>query len=679
MMMKYIFATIGILLVGQTIQAQKDSTIQEVTLNPIIITGNKTATTLSNTLISVAVLNKKQINSNASRSVPEMLMQIPGVWMQKTGHAGGSPFIKGLTGNQIVQLIDGIRLNNATFRYGPNQYLSTIDPYAVSQAEVVKSAFSTLYGSDAIGGVVQILLKDPTYSDTSASFHGSVTGKTMSHSMEYSGNISLQYHAKSLAWEMIATNSDFGNSIAAKRFEQTPTSYKQQSFHSKLKAMLLKQLELTVCFQQLAQHDVDLFDQVTQKGFSINKIELQKRQLMYARLAPTFNMPLVGKIKFTVSRQVSDEGRNKRKTGSVILTHEYDQVITHGIQVESEKTITKNWKAISGVEMYFDRVKSEAADLNDTSKVIKQKRGLYADQSSMTSISVYHQQDIQYKRFQFTAGGRLSKYSINISDTKFGNVYFNTPAITGNIGFGYALDNFWKITGSIGGSFRSPNISDLSSFGKFDYGTETPTPGLRPENGINKEIAIKKITNHFLFSISGFHNQLINLIDRAKSTYLGDTLYFGDRVYQKINIGKAYIYGTEAELSFWPIKKINVSGNLTYTFGQNRSANEPMRRIPPVFGKMSVQYYMHPRLFVGVDWNVAGAQKRLAAGDKSDHRINPSGTPGWGIIHLKTGINLKSYSIQGGFENLLDQSYRLHGSGIDGYGRMGWIRVQVAF
>jgi outer membrane receptor protein involved in Fe transport len=69
----------------------------------------------------------------------------------------------------------------------------------------------------------------------------------------------------------------------------------------------------------------------------------------------------------------------------------------------------------------------------------------------------------------------------------------------------------------------------------------------------------------------------------------------------------------------------------------------------------------------------------LAAGDKSDHRINPSGTPGWGMLQLKTVINLQPIQIQAGIENLLDQSYRLHGSGIDGYGRMGWIRVQVVF
>jgi len=658
---------------------QVDSTEKALTYNPIIITSNKIATKLSNTISSVAVLNNRQIKYNSSRSVPEMLMGMPGVWMQKTGHAGGSPFIRGLTGNQILQMIDGIRLNNATFRYGPNQYLSTIDPFAVQQVETVKSAFSTLYGSDAIGGVVNILLKDPSFADSTTSLHGSVSGKTISNNMEYTGNLSLNYKSKNIAWDLISTTSTFGDILAANHILLTPTSYNQQSLHTKLKTNLFNKIGLTLCFQQLVQKDVDLFDQVSLKGFSTNLISPQKRQLSYAKFETKLNSIFADNIRFTASHQVSDEGRFKRKKGSVVLTHEFDQVITNGFQLETDKSITKNWKIITGIDIYNDNVRSEAADINDTSKLVTTKRGLYATGSKMNSYSIYHQQEIQKSKFTFQFGGRLSSYGIQINDAKFGDVQFNTPALTGNIGTTFHLNKSWNINAAISGSYRSPNISDLSSFGKFDYGTETPTPDLKPERSLNKEITIRKISNNLLFSISGFHNELTNLIDRAKSSYLGDTLYLGDRVYQKINIGKSYIYGAESELSFWATKSLNLASHLTYTFGQNLSAKEPMRRIPPFFGKVSGQYYFNKKLYTGIDWQFAAAQKRLAAGDKADHRINPLGTPGWGVINLKTGISFGNIVINAGIENILDQSYRLHGSGIDGYGRMAWVRLQVAF
>ena len=57
----------------------------------------------------------------------------------------------------------------------------------------------------------------------------------------------------------------------------------------------------------------------------------------------------------------------------------------------------------------------------------------------------------------------------------------------------------------------------------------------------------------------------------------------------------------------------------------------------------------------------------------------PSGTPGWGIVQLRFGYTWKFVSFQSGIENIFDQSYRTHGSGIDGYGRTGWIRMTFSF
>lgn len=84
-----------------------------------------------------------------------------GVLMQSTAKGQASPYIRGLTGQQVLILVDGVRLNNSIFRSGPNQYFNTIDPGMVDHIEVVRGQGSVLWGSDAIGGVINIVTRGP--------------------------------------------------------------------------------------------------------------------------------------------------------------------------------------------------------------------------------------------------------------------------------------------------------------------------------------------------------------------------------------------------------------------------------------------------------------------------------------------------------------------------------------
>jgi outer membrane receptor protein involved in Fe transport len=242
----------------------------------------------------------------------------------------------------------------------------------------------------------------------------------------------------------------------------------------------------------------------------------------------------------------------------------------------------------------------------------------------------------------------------------------------------YHLIENWKLTAAISTGYRTPNVNDLSSFGKFDFGTEVPSPNLEPEKSFNKEIGIKRVTEKNYFHLTAYHNKLTDLIDRVRSTYEGDSLINGDKVYTKANVGNAVIYGFEFEFYSWIGKSFRLLSQLTYTYGQNKTVNEPLRRIPPVFGKLTGEYH-RGNLFVAMDWIGAGEQDRLSSGDKADHRINPKGTPGWVILSLRAGYNYRFLNIETGIENIMDQLYRIHGSGIDGYGRNLWIRTSFRF
>jgi outer membrane receptor for ferrienterochelin and colicin len=661
-------------LYSKTVLAQRDTLINESSLDPVIITAKRSKENMYNSPGAVSFIMKKEIRETNSRSVPEMLMGLTGVWMQKTAHAGGSPFIRGLTGNQVLQMVDGIRLNNSTFRYGPNQYLSTIDPYSVEQAEVVRSAYSTLYGSDAVGGVINILTSDPAFSEKPG-FHGSFTGKWMSRDMEKTASARLGYKSKHITGEVITTLSDFGNIYAAEGREQVPGSYKQQSFHSRWKYAPSEKHVLGFCFQQLSQNDVDLYDQVAQRGYSISKIDPQKRQLVYLRWEYTMKKQWSDKLTITASRQVSTEERIRQKNLSELVSNEFDHVVTNSVQVETEKRIKEGWRLFTGMDLYMDDVKSSAYDMNSTNGLVIPKRGLYADGSSMNSLSFYHQQQWEKGKWLLVGGLRANFYAINIPDPKFGVIKLSPFAIAGNASMQYTLSERWNVAGTLSSSYRAPNINDLSSFGKFDFGTEVPPPSLSPEKSLNKEISIRHQGDNAFISITGFHNRLCDLIDRVRSTYEGDSLINGDQVYQKTNRGEGIIYGAEAEGAVWFNKKIKAGVNFTYTYGQNITFNEPLRRIPPVFGKISAAYYPRKEFLLGADWNFAGSQNRLSGGDKSDHRINPEGTPGWGIISFRLGRQFRFFSVNGGVENILDQAYRIHGSGIDGYGRYFWVKI----
>ena len=123
-------------------------------MGEISVSANRIAKETFRTPNSISVIEKSQMERITATITPQILAETVGILAQQNTVGQGSPILRGLTGYQTLLQIDNVRLNNSTFRSGPNQYLSTIASHGLDRIEVLRGPNSMLYGSGAIGGVL---------------------------------------------------------------------------------------------------------------------------------------------------------------------------------------------------------------------------------------------------------------------------------------------------------------------------------------------------------------------------------------------------------------------------------------------------------------------------------------------------------------------------------------------
>ena len=645
--------------------------------NEFVVTARRVETDDFSSPEAITVLNTNSLAQESARSVPEALEGATGVFVQKTNHGGGSPFIRGFTGNQNLLMIDGIRLNNATYRYGPNQYLNTVAPQIIEKIEVVRGAGSILYGSDALGGVVNLLAKAPSYSPDGLKIGGRVHGKWMSDDMQKSGRGEINISGKKIAFTGGFNYNDFGDIVGGDTTgKQTPTGYKDYSGDMKFKWKITDNQEFTLAYQYNKQTDVPRYDKIIDNYIKYH-FDPQIRQLGYARLKSNFKNKWYQEINTTISYNQSDEQRILQKSGSTKTSYEHDLVNTYGATIQINSKPGENWYFVSGIEYYFDKVNSETRE--DENGASTEKRGYYPDGATSSSFAIYSSHTLDISDFSFILGGRFNTYKIKAEDITFSNIDISPSALVGSASLIYHLNKNFNLIGSVYSAFRVPNINDLSSFGTFNAGIEIPNPDLKPEKSVNVELGLKAKYEKFSGSIFIYKDWIKDQINRVEATYYGPDSLDGEKVFRKENFAESYIYGVEAELQYEITSNFSGYGNITWTYGQNETAAEPMQRIPPLNGKLGIYYQNKSGFWGKLEWLAAAKQDRLSGGDISDSRIPDGGTPGWNILNLRAGYTWKTLQLSAGLNNIFNEDYRTHGSGINGYGRSVWVALSVGF
>lgn len=671
-----LFVSVAALAIFSNITAQGQTAVADSAgkLKELIITATRKKSEALLLPYTVNVLAKKTMDDYQFRTTPEAMMAMNGVFVQKTNHGGGSPFVRGVTGNQLLLLTDGIRLNNSIFRYGPNQYLNTIDAYTINTIEVVKGTGSVQYGSDAIGGVVNIISNNPEFTSQQSSFSGKLLSKYMTGDMEKTIRGEAAYSGRSLAILAGISKRDFGDIIGGDTTgKQSPSGYKEWSFDFKAKYLLKQNIELTISNQFLQQDHVPVYHKVQLENFSVNEMNPQQRLLTYARVKIKSTAALLKETLFTASFQQGTEGRNSLKNGSTSLRKEKDVIATTGITADILSVISKVWTVNSGIEIYHDRVGSTRKDINTLTSNAEIKRGLYPDNAGYGNYAAYSLHHIRLGKWLMDGGIRYNTYDISITDTSLGNVKITPAALVSNAAVLYRISKQQSAYLSFSSGYRAPNIDDMGTLGIVDFRYEVPTADLHPEKSQHTELGYKLAAKKISAVFSAYYIHLSDIITRVKAE---GQVISGYPVYKKENTESAFIKGVEAELNAEVTKQLYFSSGITYTYGQSLSKKEPLRRIPPFNGRV-VATYKNKNWFTAAECMFAAKQNRLAQGDKDDNRIGINGTAGWEVINLYAGYTVSAFRLNIGVQNIFNKDYRTHGSGINAVGRSGWIAVSI--
>ena len=162
--MKKTFLIITTLLIFNHLTAQTDSLPKIIDLNEVIISANKVAESKRTVAQQIRSLSSKEIGLLNAQNAGDLLAATGLVMVQKSQQGGSSPILRGFEASRVLFVVDGVRMNNLIYRGGHLQNVITVDQNMLERAEIIFGPASTVYGSDALGGVVHFHTKSPQFS-----------------------------------------------------------------------------------------------------------------------------------------------------------------------------------------------------------------------------------------------------------------------------------------------------------------------------------------------------------------------------------------------------------------------------------------------------------------------------------------------------------------------------------
>lgn len=623
-------------------------------------------------------------------SSAEVLREQPGIQIQKTSHGGGHAIVRGMTSNRVLLLVDGIRLNNSTYRLGNHPYLTFVDPLGLEKIDLVRGPGSVLHGSDALGGAVNMVTRTAAYTDTGVVVGVELLGRTATADEERTGHAAFSIASRSATFYLSAGMSQFGDLrrgengrvelTPAPPVRQSPTGFDASHLVANLKVRLTPLLEAQLGHQRTDRPEVPRYDKYLNSGDYRWLYTPQRRELTYLRFRLTTGGRWLKGLEATASLHHQAEGRSTQDSPDEIRTNEFDEVYTLGFSLVSDWQWLDH-QLVAGVDSYQDAVQSGRMFVDPTGVRTADTRGRFPDDAAYSSVGFFLQDRYQLNPDVVLLGGmRYSHFSTEFATPGVGpaltDVDLTFQALTFSGGVRYAIAEPVALSGSVSQGFRAPNLGDMAKLGESKGSTfEVPNPDLDPERVLTWDVGLDLTSELVDARFHGYMTHISGIMSSVPSTWQGeDQITVGDAVYdvrRKENVGEGSIRGVEWQGVFLPRSTVQVRTVATWTWGENTTLDEPFDGIPPFIGTIGLHYTVRPGgLTIEPYLRFAGKQDRLSSDDKDDDRIPVGGSPAWVTWNVRAQSSVwQGFQLTAALENIADLNYRVHASGVNAAGR----------
>ena len=709
---KFYIATVALLVAftcttkAQNVQTSDDNTVatdlsiedttKTIYLDKVEVVSFKINRKLAEMPASLSVVDNLSYLKHSSLSAANILGNEPGIYMGGDGVWATNINVRGLSEDRLVTLIDGARVETAT---DLTASLSMIDINDIDHVEVIKGAQSSLYGTGAIGGIINIITKDGWFADKNY-FSGKLSSGFSSVNTYFSNNLTLNAGGK--RW-YVKVGGTYGNAddIMTPEGVLDNSQFTTNNISAKAGVKPFKNHLLKLQFQRNNSTDVgipggkafpttatatysDINRTLFDASYDITDITEHFKKLSLSYFHQNINRDVImlpnsrtetllpnGNIQYQIPDSITP-----------LATH-----TTNGIKLQGDIEFSKNNTLIVGVDLWKRNITSErtkyvTVEVQDslgnvikTNKIVRGETPLPTASSANAGIFLQDEARFLDNRLSLLTGLRFD-YNQTENDTVFNVDYTiingtynanpagktvtfdagsnNTMSWSANIGLLYKVKDDIHLTLNLARSFRSASLEEMYKYIDLTSVVRLGNPELKPENGYSAELGLRIWKSKFNLQASAYINNITNMIAEVH----GDTLSNGAATLVNANIGKALLYGFELAAEYNVYDNIIAYLSGSYVRGLDIQDDTDLPSMPPLNGRIGIRY-TYPKIgsadFVVI---AAAKQDKIAAGEtetegyvRLDFTLNTRRFDFWKVCNLQ---------VFAGIENITNKAYTNH-------------------